>query len=76
MSNRNFDSSAIIQRLKDRTIAQSIYKANQAGVAVVSNPQNSNPSPQVIMDGKEGAGSAYTKNLGSGYTVSLGGTCN
>ena len=53
MSNRNFDSSAIIQRLKDRTIAQSIYKANQAGVAVVSNPQNSNPSPQVIMDGKE-----------------------
>jgi hypothetical protein len=30
----------------------------------------------VIMDGKEGAGSAYTKNLGSGYTVSLGGTCN
>lgn len=76
MSNRNFDSSAIIQRLKDRTTAQSIYKANKAGLPIVSNPQNSNPSPQVIMDAKEGAGTTYTKNLGGGYTVNQGGTCN
>jgi hypothetical protein len=76
MSNRNFDSSAIIQRLKDRTTAQSIYKANQAGLPIVSNPQNSNSSPQVIMDAKEGAGTTYMKNLGGGYTVNQGGTCN
>jgi hypothetical protein len=76
MSNRNFDSSAIIQRLKDINIAQSIYKANKAGVAILSNPQNSNPSPQVIVDMKEGAETTYTKNLGRGYTINQGGTCS
>jgi len=76
MSNRNFDSSSIIQRLKDKNTAQSMYKANKAGLPILANPQNSNPSPQVIVDFKEGAGTTYTKNLGVGYTVNSGGICN
>ena len=76
MSNRNFDSSAIIQRLKDINTAQSIYNANKAGRPIISNPQTSNPSPQVIVDLKEGSTTTYTKNLGGGYTVNQGGTCN
>ena len=76
MSNRNFDSSAIIQRLKDINTAQSIYNANKAGRPIISNPQTSNPSPQVIVDLKEGSATTYTNNLGGGYTVNQGGTCN
>jgi len=76
MSNRNFDSRVIIQRLTQLNTAQSIYKANKAGVHIISNPQNSNPSPQVIMNYKEGSATTYTKNLGSGYTSSIGGVAN
>jgi hypothetical protein len=76
MSNRNFDSRVIIQRLTQLNTAQSIYKANKAGVQIINNPQNSNPSPQVIMDFKEGSTTTYTKNLGSGYTSSIGGVAN
>lgn len=76
MSNRNFDSRTIIQRLTQLNTAQSIYKANKAGVPIIGNPQNSNPSPQVIMNYKEGSATTYTKNLGSGYTSSIGGIAN
>ena len=76
MSNRNFDSSAIIQRLKDINTAQSIYLKNKNGVQIINNPQTSNFSSQVIVDLKTGSGTTYTKNLGGGYTVNQGGTCN
>ena len=76
MSNRNFDASSIIQRLKDKNTAQSIYKAQQSGKPAISNPQNSDPSPQVIVDFHAGTITATTKNLGTGYTVDAGATCN
>ena len=75
MSNRNFDASSIIQRLKDKNAAQSLYKSQKAGTIYLSNPQNSNPSPQVITDFHAGAITATTKNLGTGYTVDTGATC-
>jgi hypothetical protein len=76
MSNRNFDASSIIQRLKDKNNARSIYDAKQNGTSVITNPQNSDTSPQVIMNFQAGAKIAYTKNLGGGYTVDNGGACN
>jgi len=76
MSNRNFDASSIIQRLKDKNSAQSIYRSQQAGKPMISNPQNSDPSSQIIADFKMGAETTYTKNLGGGYTVDTGATCN
>ena len=76
MSNRNFDASSIIQRLKDKNTAQSLYKSQKAGTQLISNPQNSDPSPQVITAFKEGLQTTYTKNLGTGYTVDVGGIAN
>jgi len=75
MSNRNFNASSIIQRLKDKNTACSVYHATQSGKPVISNPQNSSSSPQVIMNYHAGAETTYTKNLGSGYTVDIGGSC-
>jgi hypothetical protein len=76
MSNRNFDASSIIQRLQNKNKAQSLYNAQKAGAHLISNPQNSDPSPQVISDFKEGVETTYTKNLGIGYTVDIGGIAN
>jgi hypothetical protein len=76
MSNRNFDASSIIQRLKDKNNARSVYDAKQNGKPVISNPQNSDTSPQVIMNFHAGAETTFTKNLGGGYTVDTGGACN
>ena len=76
MANRNFDASVITQRLKAINTAQSLYKAEKAGLTIVSNPQNSDPSPQVIGAFKEGVQTTYTKNLGSGYTSSISGILN
>jgi len=76
MANRNFDASVIIQRLTSINTAQSLYKAEKGGHIIVSNPQNSNPSPQVIGAFKEGVQTTYTKNLGSGYTSSISGIAN
>jgi len=76
MSNRNFDASSIIQRLKDINVAQSVYKAQITGTPNISNPQNSDSSPQIIVDSRAGMETTYTKNLGTGYTVNPGGVCN
>jgi hypothetical protein len=76
MSNRNFDASSIIQRIQNKNKAQSLYRAQKEGTHLISNPQNSDPSPQVISDFKEGVETTYTKNLGTGYTVDIGGIAN
>ena len=76
MSNRNFDASSIIQRLKDINVAQSVYKAQITGKPNISNPQNSDPSPQIIVDSRAGMETTYTKNLGIGYTSSISGILN
>jgi hypothetical protein len=76
MSNRNFDSRTIIYRLQQLNIAQNVYKAQQSGKPVISNPQNSDSSPQQITSYLAGRETTYTKNLGTGYTSSTGGIAN
>jgi len=76
MSNRNFDSRTIIMRLQQQNIAQGLYKAQKAGQQLISNPQTSDPSPQRIATYIAGTETTYTKNLGTGYTVSVGGAAN
>ena len=76
MSNRNFDSRTIIQRLQEQNNAQSLYKAQQSGKQLISNPQVSDPSPQRILSYKQGVQTTYYKNLEGGYTVSNSGITN
>jgi hypothetical protein len=76
MANRNFDASSIIQRLKDKNIAQGIYKAQQAGKPRISNPQTTDASPQVIASFKEGSETAYSRTLKNTTTVDTGASCN
>ena len=76
MSNRNFDSAAIIMRLQQQNIAQNIYKTQKEGRQLINNPQTSDSSPQRIANYIAGTETTYTKNLGTGYTVSPGGVAN
>ena len=72
MSTRNFDSSIIIQRLQNQNIAQQIRRTQQSGQTLLRNPQNSNASPSVIQNYKEGTETTYSKCLNGGYISSIG----
>lgn len=75
MSNRNFDASSIIQRLKDKNAAQNIYRSQVLGQQTLSNPQNSNASGEVIVNYNQGSQTTYQKGLlGSDTTANLGGS--
>lgn len=77
MSNRNFDSRVIIQRLKDKNQAQSVYRAQTTGQPTLHNPQNSDPSQQVIQNYKAGSETTYSQGLlGGAYTVDTGAVAN
>lgn len=77
MSNRNFDSRVIIQRLQSQNNAQNQYRYNQAGIRINRNPQNSNPSPQRILSYMEGLQTTYYQGLyGGEYVSSIGGIAN
>jgi hypothetical protein len=76
MSNRNFDSRTIIHRLQEQNTAQGLFKAQQAGKQLISNPQTSDPSPQRVLSYKEGVQTTYYKNLKGGYTTSNSGITN
>lgn len=77
MSNRNFDSRVIIQRLKEKNQAQNIYGSQNRGQTMITNPQNSNPSPQTILNYKTGSETTYWKGLlGGAYTVDTGAVAN
>lgn len=39
MSNRNFDSRVIIQRLQNQNYARNLYKNNVNGQGLINNPQ-------------------------------------
>lgn len=76
MSNRNFDSSVITQRNKNRVLAQNIFQRQQNGSGIISNPQNSNGAWSVIPQVAEGVRTTYQESL-TGYTTSdIGGTGN
>jgi hypothetical protein len=77
MSNRNFDSRVIIQRLKEKNQAQNLYGSQSRGQTIITNPQNSNPSPQTILNYKTGSETTYWKGLlGGAYTVDTGAVAN
>lgn len=76
MSNRNFDSSIITQRNKNKALAQNIFRSQQNGVGIVTNPQNSNGGWSVIPQVAEGVPTTYQRGL-TGYTTSdMGGLGN
>lgn len=76
MSNRNFDASGVIQRLRDQNIAHQRFQAQRAGKPFISNPQTSSAAPVDIVSYQAGTETTYTKNVGVGYTVSTGGVAN
>ena len=76
MANRNFDASSIIQRLKDKNTAQSLYQAQKSGKPRIANPQTSDASPQVIASFKMGAETTYSRTLQGTTMINTGVTCN
>jgi len=76
MSNRNFDSRTIIHRLQQLNIAQNFYKTQKNGQQIINNPQNTDSTSQQVTNYLAGRQTTYTKNLGTGYTISTGGIAN
>ncbi len=77
MSNRNFDSRVIIQRLTDLNNAQNLYRYQKQGIQSIRNPQTSDSSSSRINSYERGQETTYYKNLiGGGYTSSIGGVAN
>ncbi len=76
MSNRNFDSRVIIQRLQNQNYARSLYQTNVNGQTLINNPQNSDGTSSRLATFVPGAQTEYFRGLvGAGETVSVGGTC-
>jgi hypothetical protein len=75
MSNRNFDSRVIIQRLQNQNYARNLYQTNVNGQTLLTNPQNSDGTSSRLTTFVPGAQTEYFRGLvGEGGTVSLGGT--
>jgi len=76
MSNRNFDSRVIIQRLQALASSNNTYNYNANGVRIINNPQNSVASFSRIMDLDTGRETTYQQTLHGTYTSSISGTLN
>ena len=77
MSNRNFDSRTIIQRLQQQNYARNLYKNNVSGNKIINNPQNTNSDSSTQMTYTPGAQTEYVRGLqGGGGTISVGGIVN
>jgi hypothetical protein len=63
MSNRNFDSRVIIQRLQNQVNANNLYRYQQEGKQIISNPQVSDPSVQRILSYREGVETTYYNSV-------------
>ena len=75
MSNRNFDSRVIIQRLQNQNYARNLYQTNVNGQTLINNPQNSDGTSSRFTSFVPGAKTDYFRGLvGAGETVSVGGT--
>jgi hypothetical protein len=75
MSNRNFDSRVIIQRIQNQNYARNLYQTNINGQTLISNPQNSDGTSSRFTTFVPGAKTDYFRGLiGAGETVSVGGT--
>jgi hypothetical protein len=76
MSNRNFDSRVIIQRLRDQNNAQNLYRYQQSGIQSIRNPQVSDSSSERILSYRSGQETTYYNTLSGGYISSIGGVAN
>jgi hypothetical protein len=76
MSNRNFDSRVIIQRLQALANANNTYNYNTNGRRIINNPQNSLASFGRIMDLDTGRETTYQQSLQGTYTSSTSGILN
>ena len=75
MSNRNFDSRVIIQRLQNQNYARNLYQTNVNGQTLLTNPQNSDSTSSRLTTFVSGAQTEYFRGLvGAGETISVGGT--
>ena len=75
MSNRNFDSRVIIQRLQNQNYARNLYQTNANGQTLIANPQNSDGTSSRLATFVPGAKTDYFRGLvGAGETISAGGT--
>lgn len=75
MSNRNFDSRVIIQRLQHQNYARNLYQTNVNGQTLLTNPQNSDATSSRLTTFAPGAQTDYFRGLiGAGETISVGGT--
>ena len=75
MSNRNFDSRVIIQRLQNQNYARNLYQTNVNGQALINNPQNSDGTSSRFTSFVPGAKTDYFRGqVGAGETVSVVGT--
>ena len=74
MSNRNFDSRTITDRLQQRNHARYVYDARARGNTIISNPQTSNGNASTMPIYHNGTQTVYFKGLlGGNYTVEQGG---
>ena len=77
MSNRNFDSRVIIQRLQQQNYARNLYTNNVTGNKIINNPQSTNGDSSTQLTYISGAQTEYVRGLqGGGGTVSVGGIVN
>lgn len=76
MSNRNFDSSVIIQRLQNQIYSRNLYINDTTGQRLINNPQTTdgNASRHVLYI--PGAQTEYARNLEGTTTISVGGIVN
>lgn len=74
MSNRNFDSRVVIQRLQNQNYARNLYQMNTTGNTLITNPQNSDGAASRLTTFSAGSQTQYFRGLlGAGESVSLGG---
>jgi hypothetical protein len=77
MSNRNFDSRVIIQRLQNQNYARNLYSNTTSGRATINNPQTSDGDSSRYNSYVPGAQTEYFRGLlGGGETISVGGIVN
>jgi hypothetical protein len=77
MSNRNFDSRVIIQRLQNQVYARNLYSNVTSGLTTINNPQTSDGDSSRYNTYVSGAQTEYFRGLlGGGETISIGGIVN
>jgi hypothetical protein len=74
MSNRNFDSRAIIQRLQNQVYSRNVYTNNTTGQSIINNPQTTDGNSSRYSSYHSGSQTEYSRGLlGGCETISVGG---